>query len=143
MRWLLLNQVQSIQKGKKAIATSTVPQAPYSCEVLFIEMMAQTGGLLVGAESDYQKDVIFAKIEQAVISYIPKPGALLQVEAWSEALGSEGGWLDATITCDGAAVAHAKLLLMAVPPLLPGRTASVTFHDAFIKHFNVREKVIA
>jgi len=93
MRWLLLEKVHSIHKGKKAVASSKVPQAPYSSEVLFIEMMAQTGGLLVGAESDYQKDLIFAKIENATITTIPNPGTPLQIEAWSESLGTEGDGL--------------------------------------------------
>ncbi|HOW87593.1 MAG TPA: hypothetical protein P5561_06420 [Candidatus Omnitrophota bacterium] len=142
MRWLLLEKVHSIQRGKKATASSKVPQAPYSSEVLFIEMMAQTGGLLVGAESDYQKDLIFAKIESATVTSVPKPGTPLQVEAWSESLGSEGGWLEATITCSEGPVARAKLLLMAVDGLSSSQKKSVTFHDAFMDHFKVREKVV-
>ena len=142
MRWLLLEKVQSIQKGKKAITTSKVPQAPYSSEVLFIEMMAQTGGLLVGAESDYQKDLIFAKIENATITSVPRSGTPLQIEAWSESLGTEGGWLEATIKCADGLVAQAKLLLMAVGGLSADQTKSITFHEAFMNHFNVREKLI-
>lgn len=141
MRWLLLEKIHSIHKGKKAVASSKVPKAPYSREVLFIEMMAQTGGLLVGAESDYQKDLIFAKIEHATIASVPEPGTPLQIEAWSESLGAEGGWLEATITCAEGLVARAKLLLMAVSGLSAGQTKSVTFHESFMKHFNVREKI--
>ena len=142
MRWLLLEKVHSIHKGKKAVASAKVPQAPYSSEVLFIEMMAQTGGLLVGAESDYQKDLIFAKIENATILSVPKSGTPLQIEAWSESLGTEGGWFEATITCAEGLVARAKLLLMAVGGLSAGQTKSITFHEAFMNHFNVREKII-
>lgn len=142
MRWLLLEEVHSIQKGKKASASSKVPKAPYSPEVLFIEMMAQTGGLLVGAESDYQKDLIFAKIESATITNVPKPGTPLQIEAWSESLGTEGGWIEATITYAEGLVARAKLLLMAVGGLSPDQKRSITFHDAFMNYFSVREKVV-
>ncbi len=142
MRWLLLEKVHSIHKGKKAVASAKVPQAPYSSEVLFIEMMAQTGGLLVGAESDYQKDLIFAKIECATISKVPKSGTAIQIEAWSESLGTEGGWLEATITCAEGLVASAKLLLMAVSGLSAEQTKSITFHEAFMNHFNVREKIL-
>ena len=142
MRWLLLEKVHSIRKGEKAVASAKVPGAPYSLEVLFIEMMAQTGGLLVGAESNYQKDLIFAKIESAAITKIPKIGTPLQIEAWSESLGAEGGWLEATITCDEGLVARAKLLLMAVGGLSAGQTKSITFHEAFMDHFNVREKIL-
>ena len=142
MRWLLLEKVHSIHKGKKAIASSKVPLAPYSSEVLFIEMMAQTGGLLVGAESDYKKDLVFAKIESATITSVPKSGTPLQIEAWSESLGAEGGWLEATITCAEGLVASAKLLLMAVSGLSAEQTKSITFHEAFMNHFNVREKIL-
>ncbi len=142
MRWLLLDKVHSIHKGKKAVATSKVPKSPYSAEVLFIEMMAQTGGLLVGAESDYQKDLIFAKIETATISGVPKPGTSIHIEAWSDSLGPDGGWLEGTITSAGAVIAKAKFLLMAVEGLAPARTKSITFHDAFMQHFNVRGKIV-
>jgi len=142
MRWLLLEKVHSIHKGKKAVASAKAPKAPYSSEVLFVEMMAQTGGLLVGAESDFQKDLVFAKIEDATILSVPVPGTPLQIEAWSESLGTEGGWLEATITCAGGPVATAKLLLMAVSGLSPAQTKSITFHDAFMNYFNVRNKVL-
>ncbi len=142
MRWLLLEKVHSIQKGKKAVASSKVPDAPYSSEVLFVEMMAQTGGLLVGAESDYQKDLIFAKIENATIASVPKAGTPIQIEAGSESLGADGGWLEATITCAQGPVAKARLLLMAVTGLSGTQKKSVTFHDAFMDYFKVREKIL-
>ena len=142
MRWLLLEKVHSIHRGKKAVASSKVPESPYSSEVLFVEMMAQTGGLLVGAESDYQKDLIFAKIEKATIDRVPPSGMPIQIEAWSESLGADGGWLEATITCAEGPVAQAKLLLMAVEGLSQERTKSITFHDAFMDHFSIREKIV-
>ncbi len=142
MRWILLEKVHSIRKGKKAVASSKVPRAPYSSEILFVEMMAQTGGLLVGAESDYKKDLIFAKIENATITRVPKSGTPLQIEAWSESLGAEGGWLEATITCAEGLVARAKFLLMAVGGLSAEQTKSVTFHDAFMDYLSVREKIV-
>jgi len=143
MRWLLLDKVHSIQKGKKAVASSKVPQAPYSSEVLFIEMMAQTGGLLVGAESDYQKDLVFAKIKNAIITNVPRSGTPIQIEAWSDNLGAEGGWLEATISSAGVPLARAKLLLMAVSGLSADQTQSITFHEAFMTHFSIRDKVLA
>jgi hypothetical protein len=141
MRWLLLEKVEVIHKGEKAVAFSKVPDAPYSSEVLFVEMMAQTGGLLVGAESDYQKDLIFAKIENAIITNIPKRGVPLQIEAWSESLGPDGGWIEAAITCVEGPVARAKFLLMAVSGLSAGQTKSITFHESFMNYFSVREKI--
>ena len=143
MRWLLLDKVHSICKGKKVITSSKVPQAPYSAEVLFIEMMAQTGGLLVGAESDYQKDLIFAKIENVTISHVPVAGTPIQIEAWSESLGPDGGWLEGMISDAKGGIAKGKFLLMTVGHLVPEQTRSITFHDAFMNYFNIREKIVS
>jgi len=142
MRWLLLDKIREIHKGKKAVTESRVPQAPYSSEVLFVEMMAQTGGLLVGAESDYQKDVIFAKIESATFTPVPDPGTPITIEATSDGLAAEGGWIEGVITSAGGTVAKAKLLLMSVGRLVPGSSKPITFHDNFMNHFNVRAKVV-
>lgn len=141
MRWLLLDQVVSVHRGKKAVTLSRVPKAPYSREVLFIEMMAQTGGLLVGAESDYKNDVIFAKIETATFTEPPSPGTALTIEASSDGLASEGGWIEGLITCSEGVVAKAKLLLMSVGRLIPESQKPIAFHDHFMRHFKVREKV--
>jgi 3-hydroxymyristoyl/3-hydroxydecanoyl-(acyl carrier protein) dehydratase len=142
MRWLLLDKVLSIRKGKKAVTESRVPKAPYSSEVLFVEMMAQTGGLLVGAESDYQKDVIFAKIESATFTPVPKPGTPIVIEAMSDGLAAEGGWIEGVITCAEGTIARAKLLLMSVGRLIPENQRPITFHDNFMNHFKVREKIV-
>lgn len=141
MRWILLDEVCSIQKGKKAVAVSRVPQAPYSSEVLFVEMMAQTGGLLVGAESDYRNDVIFAKIERAAFNEVPASGTPITIEASAEGLAPEGGWIEGVIRTAGGVVAQAKLLLMSVGRLVPERSKPITFHDSFMNYFKVREKI--
>ena len=141
MRWLLLDKVLSIHKGKKAVTESKVPKTPYSNEVLFVEMMAQTGGLLVGAESDYQKDVIFAKIENATFAQKPESGTPIKIEATSDGLAAEGGWIEGVITNAEGIVAKAKLLLMSVGKLIPEKPKPITFHDNFMNYFKVREKV--
>lgn len=141
MRWLLLDKIASIQKGKKAITESRVPAAPYSPEVLLVEMMAQTGGLLVGAESDYKNDVIFAKIENATFEAVPVSGTPITVEASADGLGVEGGWIEGVIRTASGVIAKAKLLLMSVGRLVPEHSKPITFHDNFMNHFKVREKV--
>ena len=66
MRWILLDSVELIEKGKMSRTTSRVPPSgPFETEILLIEMMAQTAGLLLGAETDFEHDIIFAKIENA------------------------------------------------------------------------------
>lgn len=142
MRWLLLDEVVSIQKQNRASTRSRVPEGPASAEPLLMEMMAQTGGLLLGAEKNFQEDIIFAKIEKADFSD-PRPGEILEIEASSESLRPEGSWMDASIkTLDGRTVAQSRFLLMCVGRLQPGIQEPIVFHEAFMDHFRVLEKIV-
>lgn len=140
MRWLLLDEVISVERRKKAQSRSHVPDVEVSAEFLMIEMMAQTGALLVGAEKDFSEDLVFAKIESAV--FFPyKTGDSLEIAVSAEQLGEEGGWLDAEMNGPNGPAAKARLLLMNVGHLVQGSTKSITFHEAFMTHFKIREKV--
>ena len=142
MRWRVLDEIVRIEKGVKALTRSRVPEpGEVSPELLMIEMMAQTGGLLLGAENDYAENIIFAKIERADFYSRMKSGEKIEIKASSENLKPEGSWIDSEIYHSGAKIASARLLLMNAGPLVPGQQGSVTFHDAFMKHFNVREKI--
>ena len=141
MRWLLLDEVIEIQKGSSAKTRSRVPDAEVSAEVLLIEMMAQTGGLLVGAENDYKDDVIFAKIETASFPLTGVPGEKIEIKAVSEQCRPEGSWIEAVVESPRGVLAAAKLMLVHAGALVPGKKASTTFHEAFMNHFKIREKV--
>lgn len=141
MRWLLLDEVLSIEKKCKACALSRVPAGPVSVEPLLMEMMAQTGGLLLGAEKNFQDDIIFAKIETADF-FGSRPGEELRIEASSEALRPEGSWIDAVIeTRDGKKAAQSRFLLISVGRLDPTVPRPIVFHEAFMKHFRIKEKI--
>lgn len=141
MRWLVLDEVTSVQKGKKSLSRSRVPDAPYSAEFLMIEMMAQTGALLIGAEHDFSKDLVFAKIESA--EFFPGfiPGEKIEIEASAEQISAEGGWLEAKIESSRGLVAKSKLLLITIGHLINGKTIPVTFHKGFMEHFDIRNKI--
>ena len=141
MRWLLLDEVVSVQRGTRATTRSHVPAGWASPELLMVEMMAQTGALLVGAENDYREDLIFAKIEDAQFDRGYRSGESIRIEAESESLRDEGAWLDGRIHNDAGLVARARFLLMNVGRLIPGQTKPITFHEAFMNHFKIREKV--
>lgn len=141
MRWLLLDDIERIEKGKRAVAQSRVPAAEYSREVLMTEMMAQTGAVLLGAESDYQKDMVFAKIEFAEFLPPYQAGQRLRIEATAEGFRPEGAWIDGVIRTGDREVARGRLLLMQLEGLIPGHGKPVTFHQEFMEHFKVREKV--
>ncbi|MDP3919666.1 MAG: hypothetical protein Q8R76_02520 [Candidatus Omnitrophota bacterium] len=141
MRWLLLDEVIGIEKGKAARTRSRVPNGVVSPEVLMTEMMAQTGGMLLGAETDFQQDLVFVKIEKASFSGDYKADDVLDIEVTSENLHPEGAWLDARIQSRNRTVAKSRLLLMEVSHLRESSAEPITFHAAFMNHFSVREKV--
>ena len=141
MRWLVLDEVLMIERKGAACSRSHVPDQEFSAELLLIEMMAQTGALLLGLEKDFSDDVIFAKIEVADFCQPMKPGESIQIKATSENIRSEGSWIDGEVFNQTGALARARLLLMNVGHLLPGETKPITFHKAFMDHFKIREKI--
>ena len=120
---------------------SRVPDALVSPELLMLEMMAQTGALLLGAERDFQEDVIFAKIDGVSFYETPVPGEMICVESDSDQLRSEGAWFQSRIRKASSTIAESRFLLMNVGHLVPGFQRSITFHDAFMNHFSIRNKV--
>lgn len=141
MRWLVLDEVVAVEKGRKSFSRSRVPEAPFSAEFLMIEMMAQTGALLVGAENDFSQDLVFAKIESAEFFPGFVPGEKIEIESSAEQISANGGWLDAKIESSRGPVAKSRLLLMNVGHLINGETVPVTFHKNFMEHFNIRGKI--
>lgn len=141
MRWILLDEVISIQKGKSAQTRSHYPEAEFGSEILMIEMMAQTGGLIVGAETNYRQDLIFAKIETAEFFGRGKIGEALWIEAQGDQLKSEGGWLEGRVKTDRDVIASSRFLLMNVDLLVPESKNPVTFNQTFMNHFRILEKL--
>ena len=141
MRWLLLDEIVSVERRLRAKSRSRVPDAPFSPEVLMIEMMAQTGALLIGAETDYKEDLIFAKIEEAEFEHPLSPGENLEIEVTSQDVRPAGAWLDGIIRMAGKSIAKSRFLLMNVGPLIPENREPVSFHRDFMEHFRIREKV--
>lgn len=141
MRWALLDEVLEIEKGNRAQARARVPRSEYSPQVLMIEMMAQTGALLVGAESQFQQDVVFAKIEEASFEKRTPPGAPVFIEAVCDQIRPEGSWVEGSIRDPNGTVARSRLLLINVGRLVPGAAHSITFHEAFLNHYKILEKV--
>ena len=141
MRWLLLDEITEIRKGISAKARSRIPSEKISTEVLLIEMMAQTAGVLLGAENDFKENVVFAKIETAEFPCQGDPGETVEIKVSSESLKPEGSWVDGTVENSRGIFSKAKLMLVNAGSLLPGKTESITFHKAFMDHFKVREKI--
>lgn len=141
MRWLLLDEIIEIQKGCSAKSRGRIPSFEVSPEVLLIEMMAQTGGVLLGAENEFKDNVVFAKIETSDFPEQGEPGESVEVTAVSGELRAEGSWVDAVVQNSRAVFARARFMLVSAGNIVPGVTHSITFHDAFMNHFKVKEKV--
>jgi len=143
MRWNLLVEVLQIERGHCARTIGRLPESLVSPEFLIIEMMAQTAGLALGAQHDFETDVVFAKLDQASFEKRPSPTAEFSVEAMIEEWREEGSWFQGKVSSCGKDVAQARLLLLNAGCLNSAAGRSVTFHEDFMRHYHIREKVTA
>lgn len=141
MRWLLLDEVVTIARRRFARTRSRIPESPVSTELLLMEMMAQTGALVLGAEKDFQEDLIFAKIEQADFYSGFQSGERIEIQASPDHLRPEGAWFDAEVNASGGKVADGRFFLINVGRLVPTQSRPITFHRNFMNYFKIREKV--
>ena len=141
MRWKLLDEVIEICPKHSAHAKAEFPSSEASWQTLVIEMMAQLGGLIVGAETDFSKDVIFAKIEKVIYHGEILNPSKLDVHAFSDQVGIDGGWINGVVSQQGHKICEAKMLLMNVGALNDQQSESMTFHSQFMDYYHIREKV--
>ncbi len=142
LRWNLLEEVLQIERGQRARTLGRLPDGDVSPEFLMLEMMAQTAGLAFGAMSDFNSDVVFAKVEGASFDSHPPAGAILEVEAAAEELREEGCWFHGNVSVRGRPLAEARLMLLNAGRLQPVPGKSVTFHEKFMKHYRILEKIV-
>jgi len=92
MRWIWIDRFEVFEPGKRAVAIKNVtlaedhlhdhfPGFPIMPASLMIEGMAQTSGILVGAQRDFKEKVILAKIGRANFHRIVRPGDQIVYEA--------------------------------------------------------------
>ena len=141
MRWNLLDEVLEIDRGSKARAAARWPETALRPELLFLEMMAQTAGLVLGSLDDFQTDIVFAKVDKAQFYCGVPTASLLVIGASAEEIRPEGGWFQVQISREGRLVAEARLLLANAGHLKPENQGSVTFHRQFMHHYRVRQKI--
>lgn len=131
MAWIWLDGIDSFEKAVRVSAwkmwQTGFPQA------YLVEMMAQAGALLLGAEMDFQKDIVFTKIEDTEFLGVPEAGKRLVIEAEAENLREEGGWFRGRIFQDGQKILEGRVLLMNVGRLRPDGQGPVTFPPQLIE----------
>jgi 3-hydroxymyristoyl/3-hydroxydecanoyl-(acyl carrier protein) dehydratase len=142
MRWLLLDEISEIRVNDRACAKSRIPEAMVHPEFLMIEMMVQTGSLLLGLESDFSQDVILTKIETAEFFPGWRPGDTVHIESVCDQLRTEAAWLLGEVRGVKGPVSKSRFLLMNVGHFEPTRKDSITFHKRFMDHFNIRQKIV-
>ena len=107
MRWIWIDRILELEKGRRCVAIKNVslaeevlhdhfpargdrPALPVMPNTLIIEGMAQTAGILVGHANDFQEKVILAKIGKAKFTAAATPGHSLRFNAILERLGTQG-----------------------------------------------------
>jgi len=155
MRWLLLDSFNfiDIEKGcsqaKRAITRAEdffddyFNFFPILPPTLQIEMIAQAGGVLVGASLGFSKEIILGKIDWARFPTEVLPPAILVVDAWITERREEGTRIEGKITFDGVLVCEASILLMHMDKLetngLLGNDKSVVFSSKFLNSYKIKD----
>lgn len=147
MRWDLIDRFDRLERGRRARAykrftgeedffAEHYPGRPRVPEPLFIELVAQTGGVLYGLGLEFSKEVILAKTERAVFSAPVVPPCELTVEAWIAEAREEGAWIEGTVRAGDRTVAEVRILLVAMDGLDGGKS-KIVFNDKMLSHYDV------
>ena len=147
MRWDLIDRFEVLKKGALSRASKSFkgnedffadhePGHPRVPEPLFLEMIAQTGGVLFGLGIDFKKEVILAKIENARFQAVVVPPCELVVEARIDEEREEGAWILGVVRHQSKTVAEARILLVTMEPLTSSGK-KIVFNDHFLKHYDI------
>ena len=148
MRWDLVDHFEVLKKGVYSRAIKTFqgdedffaehePGRPRVPEPLFIEMIAQAGGVLFGLGIDFRREVILAKIEASRFEKTVAPPCRLTIEARVEEQREEGAWISGSVKQGAERVAVARILLVAMESLTGSPDKIVVFNDHFLNHYEV------
>lgn len=135
MSWVWLDGVEHFEKGSRLGAFKKW-EAGFP-RVYLIEMMAQAGAILLGAESGFTEDVVFTKIEAVEFFTLPVAGENLEILVEADALRREAGWFRGEIFQKGEKVAQGRVLLMNVGRLRKEGEGPVTFPEPLIEGLKV------
>lgn len=107
MRWIWIDKFVEFESGRRAVAIKLIslaeehlhdhfPGFPVMPNSLIVEGLAQTGGLLVGEHSQFEKKVILAKIGKAIFHFPAVPGDSLRYTATIEDMQPDGARVSGT-----------------------------------------------
>ena len=112
MRWFWIDRFTEFVSGSHAVAVKCVslseepvdeysPGYPYFPASLIVEGLAQTGGMLVAQQSDFEKRVVLAKITKARFLFQACPGDRMEFRTDIVSLQDGGGIVNGQVSVDG------------------------------------------
>lgn len=131
MTWVWLDGVRVFEKGKRVSAWKKW-ETSFPTTYL-VEMIAQAGAILLGAETGFQNDIVFTKIEEVEFLGQPKGGERLEIEVEPQGLRTEGGWFFGRILQGKEKILEGRVLLMNVGRLRPDGEGPITFPNRLIE----------
>lgn len=154
MRWILVDQFTHIERGRYArglraftrsegAVSDLYPCYPVMPPTLLLEMMAQVGGVLVGATIDFKKEVVLAKITDAEFTAPAVPPALFEIEARMGDLGDDAGMTECEVRSAGASIAKATIFFGLFAHLGEEGKKSIVFSKDFMDSFAIRQTIAA
>lgn len=148
MRWNLVDQFEILKKGsyvrarkrftgKEDFFQNHYPKHPRVPEPLFIEMIAQAGGVLYGLGIDFKKEVILAKISHAEFNCTVSPPCDFVIESKIDDQREEGSWISGEVKMGSQSVAVAQMLLVTMDELGGKSGRKIVFSDSFLKEYDI------
>lgn len=119
-RWMWIDRFTEFVRGQRAVAVKAVSTAEEPIDLympgfpvlpcsLMIEGFAQTGGILVGACSEFQQRIVLAKVSKAVFHRPAAPGDTVTYAVEVESLMPEGAAVRGTSRIGDALHAEVNL----------------------------------
>jgi 3-hydroxyacyl-[acyl-carrier-protein] dehydratase len=120
MRWFWIDRYTEFVSGQHATAIKNVslaedhlhdhfPGAPVMPNSLILEGMAQTAGLLVAQQNDFQLEVVLAKVAKVEFHFLARPGDTLVYRAKIEDMKEGGAFTSVTSHIENRLQAEAEI----------------------------------
>ena len=121
MRWHWIDRFEEFVSGVRAVSIKNVTMAeehlhdywpgfPVMPNTLFIEGMAQTGGLLVVEHNQFSESVVLAKVNKATFHDLVRPGDQLRYTATATNIRDDGGNIAGEVHCKDTLIAEINLM---------------------------------
>jgi 3-hydroxyacyl-[acyl-carrier-protein] dehydratase len=121
MRWMWIDRIVSLEKGKRLVAVKNVSMAeeqlhshirgvPIMPASLIVEGMAQTAGILVGHAEGFREKVILAKVSKAELNEDVPPGFTIRYTATIQQMDKAGASTTGTVELIDPATSQARTI---------------------------------